>query len=91
MKMKMPHILVAGRSVVLASGDTFTPEGIPHGVRQVTRGSKEVAAEIVRDVEHVLVMAPRHHQTVAFYSSVVMSGNESENVGIHQDDRCFWN
>lgn len=87
MKMKMPHILIAGRSVVLASGDSFTLERISHSVRQVARGSKEVAAKVVRDVEHVLVMAPRHHQAVAFYSSVVMSRNESENVGIHQDNR----
>lgn len=33
MKMVVPHILIAGWPVVLASGDPFTPEGIPHSVR----------------------------------------------------------
>lgn len=33
MKMVVPHILIAGCTVVLASGDSITPEGIPHSVR----------------------------------------------------------
>lgn len=86
MKMKMPHILITGRPVVLASGDSFTPERIPHRVRQATRGTKEVVAKVVRDVQHVLIVAPRHHQAIAFYSSVVMGRNQSEHVGVHQDN-----
>jgi hypothetical protein len=31
-------------------------------------------------------VAPRHHQAVAFYSSVVVSRNQGEHVGIHQDN-----
>jgi hypothetical protein len=83
MEMVVPHILIAGWSVVLASGDAFTPEGIPHSVRQATRGTKEIAAKVVRDVQHVLIVAPRYHQAVAFYFSVVMSRNQSEHIGIH--------
>jgi hypothetical protein len=44
MKMVVPHILIAGWTVVLASGNTFTPEGISHSVRYATRGTKEVTA-----------------------------------------------
>ena len=33
MKMVVPHILIAGWTVVLASGDSFTPEGILHSER----------------------------------------------------------
>ena len=33
MKMVVPHILVAGWPVVLASGNSFTAEGVLHGVR----------------------------------------------------------
>ena len=58
MKMVVPHILIAGWTVVLASGDAFTAEGIPHRVRQATRGTKEVAAKVVRDVQHVLDSGP---------------------------------
>ena len=86
MKMVVPHILIAGWPVVLASGNSFTPESIPHGLCQATRGTEEVAAKVVRDVQHVLVVAPRHHQAIAFYSSVVVSRNQREHVGIHQDN-----
>lgn len=86
MKMKVPHILIAGWPVVLTSGDSFTPEGIAHSVRQATRGTKEVATKVVRDVQHVLIVAPRYHQAVAFYSSVVVRRNQGEHVGIHQDN-----
>jgi len=86
MKMVVPHILVAGGTVVLASGDAFAPEGIAHSVRQATRGTKEVAAKIVRDVQYVLIVAPRYHEAVALYSGVVVSRNQSEHVGIHQDN-----
>lgn len=86
MKMVVPHILIAGGTVVLASGDSFTAEGILHGLRQAARGTKEVAAKIVRDVQHVLIVAPRYHQAVALYSSVVVSRNQREYVGIHQDN-----
>lgn len=86
MKMKVPHILITGRPVVLACGDAFTPERILHGLRQATRGTKEVAAKVVRDVQHVLIVVPRHHQAVAFYSCIVMGRNQGEHVGIHQDN-----
>lgn len=86
MKMVVPHILIAGWPVVLASGDSFTTEGIPHSVRQATRGTKEVVAKVVRNIQQVLIVAPRYHQTIAFYSSVVVSRNQSEHVGIHQDN-----
>lgn len=87
MKMVVPHILVAGGTVVLASGDAFAPEGIAHRLRQAARGTKEVAAKVVRDIQHVLIVAPRYHEAVAFYSGVVVSRNQSEQVGIHQDNR----
>ena len=90
MKMVVPHILITGGTVVLARGDSLTPKDIPHGVRQATRGTKEVAAKVVRDVQHVLIVAPRYHQAVALYSSVVVSRNQSEHVGIHQDNGGFW-
>ena len=90
MKMKMPDVLIAGWPVVLAGGDAFTPENIPHGVRQVTRSPKEVVAKIVRDVQYVLIVASRDHQAVAFYSGVVVRRNESKHVGIYKDDGCFW-
>ncbi len=86
MKMEMPHVLIAGWPVVLASGDSFTTEGIPHSVRQATRGAKEFAAKVVRDVQHVLIVAPGYHQAVTFYSGVVVSRDQSEHVGIHQDN-----
>lgn len=86
MQMKVPHILIAGRPVVLARGDSFTLERILHGARQATRGTKEIVAKAIRDVQYVLVVAPRNHQAVAFYSGVVMRRNESEHVGIHQDN-----
>ena len=44
MKMKVPHILIAGWPVVLASGDSFASECMLHSVRQATRGTEEVAA-----------------------------------------------
>lgn len=90
MKMKVPDILIAGWPVVLASGDAFTPEGISHGVRQVTRGTEEVVAKVVRHVQHILIVAPRHHRAVAFYSSIVVSRYESEHVGFHQNNGCLW-
>lgn len=86
MKMVVPHILVAGWAVVLARGDSLTPESIPHSLCQSARCTKEVAAKVVRDVQHVLIVAPRHHQAIAFYSSVVVRRNQSEHVGIHQDN-----
>lgn len=86
MKMVVPHVLITGWTVVLASGDSLTPEGIPHGVRQAARGTKEVAAEVVRDVQHVLIVASRYHQAVALYSRVVVSRNQSEDVVVYQDD-----
>jgi len=32
MKMVVPHVLIAGWPVVLASGDSFTLEGTPHSM-----------------------------------------------------------
>lgn len=89
MKMKVPHILIASRAVVLASGNAFAPKRLAHSLRQATGRAKKIAAEVVRDVQHVLVVAPRHHQAVAFYSSVMMRGNQGEHVGIHQDNSRF--
>lgn len=86
MEMVVPHILVAGGTVVLASGNAFAPEGIAHGMRQATRGTKEVAAKVVRDIQHVLIVPARYHQAVAFYSGVVVSRNQGEHVRIHQDN-----
>ena len=86
MEMVVPHILISGWSVVLTSGDSFTTAGTPHSVRQATRGTKKFAAKAVRDVQHVLIVAPRYHQAVAPYSSVMVSRNQGENVGIHQDN-----
>jgi len=82
MKVEVPHILIACWPIVLASRDSFAPEGISHRVCQAARGTKEVAPEAVRDVQHVLVVASRYHQAVAFYSSVVVGRNQNENVGI---------
>jgi hypothetical protein len=86
MKMVVPYVLIAGWPVVLAGGDSFTSEGIPHSLCQAARGTKEVAAKVVRDVQYVLIVIPRYHQTVALYSGVVMSWNQGEYVGIHQDN-----
>ena len=86
MKMKVPHILIAGWPIVLTSGNSLTPEGNPHSVRKTARGTKEFVAKVVRDVEHVFVVAPRYHQAIAFYSSVVVGRNQREHVVIHQDN-----
>ena len=86
MKMVVPHILITGRTVVLASGDSLTPKGIPHGVSQMTRGTKEVDSKVVWNVQHVLIVTPRNHQAVTFYSSVVVSRNQSEHIVIYQDN-----
>ena len=61
MKMVVPNILVTGWPVVLARGDALTTKGLAHGVRQATRGAKEVVAQVVRDIQHVLIVASRHH------------------------------
>lgn len=89
MKMEVPHILVASGSIVLARGNAFAPEDTPHSLGQATRGTKELIPEVVRDIQHVLIVAPRHHQAVAFYSGVVVKRNEREHVGVHQDNGCF--
>jgi len=86
MKMVVPHILIIGWTIVLASGDPLTSECIPHGMRQVTSGTKEVDSKVVRNVQHVLVVTPRNHQAVTFYSSVVVGRNQSEHVVIYQDN-----
>ena len=86
MKMIVPDILIAGWPIVLASRDSFALEGSPHSPRQTTRGAKELAAEAVRDVQHVLIVASRYYQTISLYSSVVVSRDESEYVGIYQDN-----
>ena len=65
MEMVVPHNLIAGWPVVLASGDSFTPKGIQHSVRQATRGTKKVIAKVVWDVQHVLIVTTRYHQAVA--------------------------
>jgi len=83
MEMVVPHILIAGWSIVLASGDSFTTKGTLHSMSYATRGTKEVVAEVVRYVQHVLIVAPRHHQTVALNSTVVVSRNQGEHVRIH--------
>lgn len=89
MEMKVPHILIPGWPIVLARGDSFAAEGIPHGVRQTTRGTEEVVSKVVGYIKHVLVMEPGNYQAVAFYSSVVVERNKGEHVGIHQDHGCF--
>jgi hypothetical protein len=61
MKMKVPYILIASWPVVLASGDAFTPEGIPHCLRQTSRGPKEIASEHFWDVQKIFIMATRYH------------------------------
>ncbi len=86
MKMVVPYILITGRTVVLASGYALTPERISHGLRQATRGTKEVAAEVVRNVQYVFIVAPRHYQAVAFDPRIVVRRNQSEHVGIDQDN-----
>ncbi len=86
MKMVVPHILISGKTVVLASGYSVATEGIPHRVCQAAGGTKEVVAEVVRDVHNVLIVAARYHQAVAFYPGVVVSRNQSEHVGIDQDN-----
>ena len=86
MKMVVPHILIADWSVVLASGYSFATEYIPHSLREATRGVKEVATKAVRNVQHVLIVAPRHHQAIAFYSGKVVSRNQSEHFGIDQNN-----
>ena len=86
MKMVVPHILITRWPIMLASGDPLAPKGIPHRMRQVTRGSKEVDSKVVWNIQHVLVVTPRNHQTVTFYSCVVVGRNQSEHVVIHQDN-----
>ena len=86
MKMVVPDILIAGGSIVLSSGDSLALERSPHRLRQTTRGTKELSAEIIRHVEYVLVVAPRYHQAVTLYSSVVVGRDEGEYIGIHQDN-----
>lgn len=89
MKVVVPDILVAGRPVVLASRYPFATEDLLHGVRQAARGTKEVAAKVVGDVQHVLIVMPGYHQAVAFYPGVVVSRNQGEHVRVRQDNCRF--
>ena len=89
MKVEVPYILIARRTVVLAGGDALAPERAAHGLRHTPRGTKEVAAKVVRNVQDVLMVASGYHQAVAFYPGVVVKRDECEDVGIHQHNGCF--
>lgn len=89
MEMVVPHILVAGRPVVLAGGDSFATEGVAHRKCQAARSPEELAAKVVRDVQQVLVVSPGNYQAVALYPRVMMGRNQRENIGIDQDDGRF--
>jgi len=88
-KMVVPHILIAGRPVVLARGDAFAAEGGQHRVRQAPRGAEDLVAQVVRHVQHVLVVATRDHQAVAVDAGVVVRRHQGVHVGIHQDNGRF--
>lgn len=90
MKVVVPHILISGGSVVLASRNSFTAERILHRVCQSTCDTKEVITQVIRDIQHVLIVTTRYHQAVAFYAAIVVSRNQSEHVGIDQDHGRFW-
>ncbi len=45
MQMKVPHILIAGWPVVLARRNALALERIAHGLRQTTRGAKNVMTQ----------------------------------------------
>lgn len=85
----MPHILIAGRPVVLARGDAFAAEGRQHRLRQAPRGVEDLAAQFVRHVQHVLVVATWDHQAVALDAGVVVRRHQGVNVGIYQDNGRF--
>lgn len=88
-QMVVPHILIAGRPVVLARGDAFAAEGRQHRVRQAPRGAEDLVAQVVRHVQHVLVVVTRDHQAVALDAGVVVRRHQGEHVGIHQDNGRF--
>ena len=84
MQVVVPDILIAGRPIVLAGGDAFAAKCDPHGLRKAARRAKEFGAETLRNVEHVLVVTPGNHQTIASDAGVMVSRNQSEDVLIHQ-------
>jgi len=84
MHMEVPHILIAGRPVVLARGDALALENVLHGPRQVPRGAKEIGTETVRNIQHVLAVRPGNHQVVALDSRIVVRRYEGKHVLIDQ-------
>jgi hypothetical protein len=88
-KMEMPHVLVPGRTIVLTRRDALTPKCILHRRCQQTRRAKDVVAESIGNIQHVLVMKPRRDEAVAAYVAVVMKRYESKHVGLDQNHRRF--
>ncbi|HEY6645130.1 MAG TPA: hypothetical protein VIZ63_23575 [Povalibacter sp.] len=85
-KMEVPHVLIAGRPIVLTRGDALTPKCLPHRARYKTGRSKEVTAKVIRNFQHVLVMKPRCDQAIAPQTSVVMQRNKAKHIRLHQDN-----
>mgnify|MGYP001232409528 CR=1 FL=1 len=88
--MKVPHILIAGWPVVLAGGNALAAESLLHCPRQTTGGAKAGRAELVRDVEQVLMVLAWREQAVAADPGVVVQRHESEHFGFDEHDRFRW-
>lgn len=84
MQVVVPHILVAGRPVVLPGRDAFAAEDNAHRLRQPPRGPEDLHTQIVGNVEYVLMMASRNHQAVAADPRLVVQRHEREHIGIDQ-------
>jgi hypothetical protein len=89
-KMEMPHILIASWTIVLTRGDPLTSKSIPHCIGNKASRPKEVAAQLIGNVQHVFVMGPRCHEAVAPDSGVVVKRYEREYTRLDQNDFSFW-
>ena len=89
-KMEMPHILIPRRTIVLARRNPLASKCIPHRVRNQASRPEEFIAQIIGNIQHILVMNPRHNKTVATDSRVVMKRNECKQTRLNQDDRRIW-
>jgi hypothetical protein len=89
-EMVVPHILISGGTIMLTRGDALTAKCFPHRIRNQASCPKEVTAQLVGNVQRILVMDPRDNEAVAPNSCVVMQRNERKNARLNQNDCRSW-
>lgn len=87
--MKMPHVLVTRRTIVLTRGNSFAMERLHHRPRQPASRPEEVTTEILWRIQDVLVVPQRCNQAIALNPCIVMMGDEREHPSVNQDDRSL--